>query len=123
MSLQPEMMFNYLGQYDQVLPKGSPFSMSTGSVGPVRSPFEKRRYLLEILGRTMDGQLVMAWTFSRNVHKPESIEALTNDFIETLRNIIQHCQSTEAGGFTPSDFPGAKLDQNALDSFLAKLSS
>jgi microcystin synthetase protein McyA len=29
--------------------------------------------------------------------------------------LIDHCLSPEAGGFTPSDFPLADLDQQQLD--------
>jgi hypothetical protein len=36
-----------------------------------------------------------------------------------LRELIHHCQSVEDGGHTPSDFPGARVNQNELEAFLA----
>jgi hypothetical protein len=35
-----------------------------------------------------------------------------------LRELIEHCKSPEAGGYTPSDFPLAGLDQAGLDHLL-----
>ena len=46
---------------------------------------------------------------------------LAEDYVEALSGIIAHCQSPDAGGYTPSDFPGAKLVQKDLDKFLSKL--
>jgi len=39
-----------------------------------------------------------------------------------VRSLIAHCQSPEAGGYTPSDFPAAKLGQKDIDKFIAKIS-
>jgi hypothetical protein len=47
----------------------------------------------------------MSWRFSRQVHRKETIEAVAGRFVAALRELIAHCQSPEAGGFTPSDFP------------------
>ncbi|HEX2271544.1 MAG TPA: amino acid adenylation domain-containing protein, partial [Pyrinomonadaceae bacterium] len=62
--------------------------------------------------------LQLSWSFSRNVHKPETIEQLAKDFINCLEAIITHCQSEEAGGYTPSDFPLVRLTQSELDQVL-----
>jgi non-ribosomal peptide synthase protein (TIGR01720 family) len=120
---QAEISFNYLGQFDQVLPHESPFSILPSEISSIRSPHEKRRYLLEILGRLNNGQLNVGWIFSDNIYNPESVENVANDFIKTLRDIIKYCQSAGVGGYTPSDFPGARLDQKTLDKFLAKIGS
>jgi amino acid adenylation domain-containing protein/non-ribosomal peptide synthase protein (TIGR01720 family) len=118
-----EICFNYLGQFDQVLPSSSPFSLADGEIGTIRSPRETRRYLLEILGRTVHDQLQMDFIYSENVHRRGTIERLAGDFMGRLRTLIDHCRSAEAGGYTPSDFPAAKLDQKTLDLVLAKLAS
>lgn len=120
---QAEVSFNYLGQFDQVLPASSRFAITAGDVGPVRSPREIRRYILEILGRTVQNQLQLDFMYSHNIHRRDTIKRLSEDFIENLRSLIHHCQSVKAGGYTPSDFPGAKLDQKTLDRVLSKLKS
>jgi len=116
-----EVSFNYLGQFDQVLPTSSRFAITAGNVGSVRSPREIRRYILEILGRTVQNQFQLDFIYSENIHQRATIERLSADFIDNLRSLIDHCQSVKAGGYTPSDFPGAKLDQKTLDRVLSKL--
>jgi non-ribosomal peptide synthase protein (TIGR01720 family) len=61
------------------------------------------------------------WTYSENVHRGETIEALAAHFDRALRALIEHCQSPDAGGFTPSDFPEAELSQSQLDGLLARI--
>jgi hypothetical protein len=38
-----------------------------------------------------------------------------------LRILIRHCQSPEAGGYTPSDFPTMLLSQQELDELMTTL--
>jgi non-ribosomal peptide synthase protein (TIGR01720 family) len=61
------------------------------------------------------------WSYSANVHRHATIEALAKSFLEALRALIAHCQSPEAGGYTPSDFPVAGLSQSDLDDLMAEL--
>ena len=63
----------------------------------------------------------MNFTYSENIHRPVTIERVAGDFIEALKSLITHCQSQEAGGYTPSDFPMANLKQEHLDKILKKL--
>jgi non-ribosomal peptide synthase protein (TIGR01720 family) len=53
------------------------------------------------------------------VHRRETIERVAEQFAAALRKLIAHCQSEEAGGHTPSDFPLARLDQESLDTLMA----
>ncbi|MEG4440289.1 amino acid adenylation domain-containing protein [Microcoleus sp. AT9_B5] len=108
---QAEVSFNYLGQFDQVLPKSSLLMLSSEPSGPLRSPRGNRRYLLEINGFIASSKLQLDWTYSESIHRRESIENLAAGFIESLRSLIQHCQSPDAGGCTPSDFAEFKWSQ------------
>ena len=112
---QAEVMFNYLGQVDQVLPEGAPLRLAAESSGPAYSPKARRRYAIDVLGRVRDGRLVMRWTYSEPRHRRETIEALADRFVASLRGIIAHCVSPDAGGSTPSDFAHVKLTQAAID--------
>jgi non-ribosomal peptide synthase protein (TIGR01720 family) len=64
----------------------------------------------------------MEWTYSENVHERGTIERLANDFIEALRRIIAHCQSTDAGGYTASDFEVFGWGEEDLTSIVAEVS-
>lgn len=116
---QAEVSFNYLGQFDQVLQESFPLVPSTESTGPMRSPRGARRYVLDVTGGIADGRLRLAWTYSGNLHRRETIEALAERFMKALRALIAHCLSPDAGGYTPSDFPNVKLSQAKLDKVLA----
>jgi non-ribosomal peptide synthase protein (TIGR01720 family) len=112
---EAEVNFNYLGQFDQVLPKSSLLMLSSEPSGPIRSPRGNRRYLLEINGFIASSKLQLDWTYSENIHRRESIENLATGFIESLRSLIQYCQSRDAGGCTPSDFAEFKWSQWSQD--------
>jgi non-ribosomal peptide synthase protein (TIGR01720 family) len=90
---QAEVSFNYLGQFDQVLPKSSLFMLSCEPSGPIGSPRGSRRYLLEINGFIASTKLQLDWAYSENIHRRESIENLATGFIESLRSLIKYCQS------------------------------
>jgi non-ribosomal peptide synthase protein (TIGR01720 family) len=49
------------------------------------------------------------------------VEQLAQGFVEALQALIAHCQSPEAGGFTPSDFPLARLEAQTLNKLSALL--
>jgi len=113
-----EVVFNYLGQFDQVLLKSSLFSLAQESSGSNRSLRSKRTHLLEINGDVSEGRLQVNWTYSSNLHRRSTVEQLAQRFIEAMRLLIAHCQSPDAGGFTPSDFAEFKQsqwDQRDLD--------
>ncbi|BAZ11502.1 amino acid adenylation domain-containing protein [Calothrix sp. NIES-4071] len=118
---QAEVSFNYLGQFDQVLTESSLFKLARSS-GASQSLRNNRSYLLEIYGGIESGRLQLSWTYSQNLYCQSTIEGLAQGFIEALRELIAHCLSPETGGFTPSDFPLAKLNQEELDSAFEQIS-
>jgi amino acid adenylation domain-containing protein/non-ribosomal peptide synthase protein (TIGR01720 family) len=109
------LVFNYLGQLDQVVEGSSLFRPARESAGPVRHPLQPRPYLLELSASVRGGRLSVAWIYSENRHLPSTIEALGRRFLEALQGLIAHCLSPAAGGYTPSDFPLARLDPRQLD--------
>src|SRR5207302_3653956 len=50
-----------------------------------------------------------------NRHHESTIAALAERYLVALRELIAHCREPEAGGYTPSDFPLARLSQPELD--------
>jgi amino acid adenylation domain-containing protein/non-ribosomal peptide synthase protein (TIGR01720 family) len=119
--VHPEVSFNYLGQFDQTLQDSPLFTWSTASPRPARSPRGNRANLVEIIGMINAGMLQMQWHYSENIHRRATMEALANTYLAALRALILHCQSPEAGGYTPSDFPLAKISQHDLDEILTHL--
>jgi non-ribosomal peptide synthase protein (TIGR01720 family) len=121
-AIRPDASFNYLGQLDQGLDESSDFRLAQESTGPTHSPRATRSHLLEIEASIIGGQLQVVWSYSENLHRRQTVERLGLDYIDSLRKLIAHCRSSKAVGFTPSDFPEAKLNQADLDKLIAGLS-
>jgi amino acid adenylation domain-containing protein/non-ribosomal peptide synthase protein (TIGR01720 family) len=115
---QPEVVFNYLGQFDQTFSESSLFRIAQESHGLTHSLRDKRSELLDINSFVIEGQLQVDWTYSEEIHHRSTIETLALGFVDALRALITHCTSPSAGGYTPSDFPLAKINQKQLDDLL-----
>ncbi|NJP18559.1 MAG: amino acid adenylation domain-containing protein [Hydrococcus sp. CRU_1_1] len=100
---QPEVRFNYLGQFDRVI-ANSIFHPVTESTGRERSLKGHRDCLLEIDGAISLNRLRLDWSYSQALHRETTIQQLAETYIEKLRSLIAHCQSPDSGGYTPSDF-------------------
>ena len=118
---QAEVRFNYLGQFERAIADSPLFELAPESSGPASSKQEKRSYLLEVNGLVVQGQLRIVWGYSEQMHKQTTIEQLAQHYLRAIRLLIAHCQSAEAGGYTPSDFPQARLNQHQLDRFMARI--
>ena len=116
---QAQILFNYLGQVDGVLADSPLFTLAQESSGAACSPSGKRRYLLDINGLTVGGQLTLNWTYSRNIYWQSTVEGLAATFVQALRSLIAHCPSAEVGGFTTSDAVLVQLSQAELDEVFA----
>ena len=110
----PQVLFNYLGQFDTALPDTAIFRLNQAIVG-WRGARNPRKQILEINTWIVGGQLQANWTYSKNLHHASTVERLAERYVEALNMLIDHCLSSEAGGATPSDFPLADLDEQKLD--------
>ena len=114
----PEISFNYLGQFDQIQTQAN-FQFSSESTGANQSPQQNRDHLLDINALVVAGELHISWTYSSNIHTHTTVENLAQSYIQAIRSLIEHCQSADVFGYTPSDFPDAQLHQVELDELLA----
>jgi len=85
---QADVRFNYMGQFDHVLAGDALLMPAREFGGPTRSPRGGRRYLLEIDGRVVGGQLELGWTYSTDIHRDDTIASVSQDFVEALRSLI-----------------------------------
>ncbi|HYT31725.1 MAG TPA: condensation domain-containing protein, partial [Thermoanaerobaculia bacterium] len=115
---EPAVSFNYLGQLDQLLPEDSIFHVLP-SVGPPRSARDRRRHLIAVEGKVIGGRLRFAWIYSENLHRRATVERLAEGFEQALRALVSNCRSADAGSYTPSDFPKARLSQKDLERLVA----
>jgi non-ribosomal peptide synthase protein (TIGR01720 family) len=116
-----EVSFNYLGQLDTVLQEDAPFMAAAESAGESRYGGDPRPFKLSVVGSVRGGELVITWKYSRNLHLHETIEGVAASYLAALNEIIEHCSTTQAGGFTPSDFPMVNLNQQQLDKIISRV--
>jgi non-ribosomal peptide synthase protein (TIGR01720 family) len=110
-----QVSFNYMGQMDRSASTDSMLAFTRHDTGASYSPSTPRPYLLEINSLIVDGRLGINLRYGKAIHKRSTVEDLCGHFNDSLHEIIAHCQRTEAGGYTPSDFPHVQLDQDELD--------
>ncbi len=113
-----QISFNYLGQFEQAIKKQQLFNIADVNTGPTRDLNGIRSHLLEIECMIVDKKLCVEWKYSANSHLVETIQGLAKDFVNNLKNIIDHCQTKEGTYLTPSDFPLVSIDQKKIDEWI-----
>ncbi len=116
----PEIIFNYLGQFDQVQSQTA-WKFATESTGANQSYQQTRDHLLDINALVVEGEFQINWNYSSQIHSSATVEKLAQSYLNAIRSIIEHCQLEDARGYTPSDFPDAQLNQLELDELLAPI--
>ncbi len=113
--------FNYLGQWDQAFSEAGLFTVAKESPGLEHDPRSPLPYELEINAAVFGGRLEVTWTYSQARYGRTTIETLSGDHLQGVRDLIAHCLSPEAGGYTPSDFPDVEIEQDLLDNILEQM--
>ncbi len=118
-SPQSQLVFNYLGQFDQVVAGSELFAFADEPTGAWHGPTNERTHRLEVLAAVHDGCFEARWIYSPGRDRSQVVERLAGDFIAALRGLIAHCTQPGVSGRTPSDFPLARIEQGALDELVA----
>ncbi|HEX7184126.1 MAG TPA: amino acid adenylation domain-containing protein [Thermoanaerobaculia bacterium] len=113
----PEVSLNYLGQLDQGIPESSRFTPAPESKGDTVPANMPATHLLRVDAAVLEGRLHVGWLYSELL-STATVQMLADNFVAILRRIIAHCREPEAGGYTPADFPLARLDSVRLERLL-----
>jgi len=116
----PHILFNYLGQTDQLFPASFEWKLAPESSGTGRNHDQLREYPLTLNCYVTGSRLHIAWEFSRHLHHAATIRTLAHSYESALASLIEHCSAGRTLGFTPSDFPLASLTQGPLDALTAQ---
>jgi amino acid adenylation domain-containing protein/non-ribosomal peptide synthase protein (TIGR01720 family) len=113
----PEIVFNYLGQFDGGAAAGGEprVRFAGGPRGRETAGANRRRAPLEVVGSVHGGRLRMSWSYGEGTHRAETVERLAAAYLASLRALVAHCAKEGAGGCTPSDFPLAGLTRAELE--------
>ena len=116
------LYFNHSEHFTEPLNDKEEMEPESQQVRVIKSAtFNQRQvHALHIDSKVVANQLQLCWTYRESVYPPATIETLAQCWLEKLRSLIHHCLSPEAGGYTPSDFPLAELDQSTLDRLVAR---
>ncbi|TGN99839.1 hypothetical protein PN36_33110, partial [Candidatus Thiomargarita nelsonii] len=108
-----EILFNYLGQFDQGI-EAELFDFAEETTGSDVSLKGQRDHLIDINGAISQGQLSLNWSYSGDCYIAATIKNLAESYKIHLQHLISHCQKGQQG-VTPSDFPLAPVAQSTLD--------
>ncbi len=115
---QYDILFNYLGQLDNVVTSSRFFSAAPESTGQGRSPEMVVKEKISLSGHVSDGRLVLNWSYSKKHFEEATIQNIAESYLGHLADILQHCQN-QGRVCTPSDFGIAKeVSYTELDAFL-----
>jgi amino acid adenylation domain-containing protein/non-ribosomal peptide synthase protein (TIGR01720 family) len=93
--LKPEIIFNYLGQFDQDV-KSDVFQISSlGTEAPV-SENSNRLYVLDINAVIIGGRLSVTFNYNRNQYREETVRKLGDGYLKNLRMVMEYCLQAPA---------------------------
>ncbi|MFD2671575.1 amino acid adenylation domain-containing protein [Marinicrinis sediminis] len=117
--LQPDILFNYLGQFQQQL--SAEFSISERSTGREIGANVEKRYPLEMNGMIVRDQLTVHMSY----HPQEFHETSAIRFAELYKHhlmaLIDYCCQRESTETTATDFHYKQLSQTQLDKLAHRL--
>lgn len=112
------VLFNYLGQFQMPLEN---WEYSHSDIGFLYDPSSQRSHLLEIIGMYAKGQFSFNWNYSHNLYTDSEIKRIADDFVMNLVKLKDYCLTTSQKGFTASDFPQARINDEDLEKLMLKL--
>jgi amino acid adenylation domain-containing protein/non-ribosomal peptide synthase protein (TIGR01720 family) len=115
-----QIVFNYLGQIDNVVGKNNGLKAAGEQMGTQISREMGWNNLIELNCIVMGGELVVRWSYSSKHYSASTIEKLAKEYIARLEQLITHCtQPGQLAECTPSDFGLTKeINYRQLDHFL-----
>jgi amino acid adenylation domain-containing protein/non-ribosomal peptide synthase protein (TIGR01720 family) len=84
---EPQVAFNYLGQFNQIA-NDPRFRVSDMQSAAERHPAARRVHQIFISGKVAQDQLQMSFFYSDNLYKTETITALAENYIKNLQSLI-----------------------------------
>jgi len=114
-----DIVFNYLGQFDNALEEDGVILGAAESTGYASSPRNQLDAPLTITCSVVAGQLTVIWSYSNLQFETATIDFLANSFLQELQLLIQHCKNKKETEHTPSDFGfDSSVSYQDLEAFL-----
>jgi non-ribosomal peptide synthase protein (TIGR01720 family) len=114
LTLDPDICFNYLGQFDQD-DKSDEFVSSSIDTGENSSEENDIAYAISIAGMIQQDRLFITFTYHTKEFCRETIDVFSRSYLESIHEVIEHCLSKQEREYTPSDFDDETLSVPELD--------
>ncbi|MBT2572354.1 amino acid adenylation domain-containing protein, partial [Bacillus sp. ISL-51] len=102
LQLNPEISFNYLGQFDQDLQHHA-LQVSPYSAGLSMNENQVRTAVLDLNGMIAEGKLSLILSYSNKQYERSTMAHFAKNLKESLQEVIAHCVSQQQTSLTPSD--------------------
>jgi amino acid adenylation domain-containing protein/non-ribosomal peptide synthase protein (TIGR01720 family) len=116
-----DIVFNYLGQTDQLIGNSQWLRGASESAGDTINENWAQIGKLGVNSIISGGELIITWNYSALHYETTTIETLARQYLQQLEAVIHHCiqQLQTAPVFTPADFGlSAAISYQELDIFL-----
>ncbi|MCY8823358.1 non-ribosomal peptide synthetase [Bacillus atrophaeus] len=114
--LEPEIIFNYLGQFDTDIDT-SLFELSSVSPGHLIGMKNKMDHSLEFVGMVSGNRLILSLTYNSEEFDKKTIVNLIQHYMKQLREIIKHCLTVDVPVRTISDITKEHITRNELSAY------
>jgi fengycin family lipopeptide synthetase D/gramicidin S synthase 2/tyrocidine synthetase-2 len=114
LNVNPEISFNYLGQFHENNDSGV-FAFSPLPTGESVSTELETLYKIDISGLVKGNILTFSINYGTCQYKKETIERLAHSFKTNLEKIICHCTGKDEKELTPSDLGDKELSLEELE--------
>ncbi|MFH1537854.1 MAG: amino acid adenylation domain-containing protein, partial [bacterium] len=115
----PEIVFNYLGQFDEDV-KSEWFSLANEPHGEPVSPDHRRAQAVEINAMAVGGRMRVGMSFDGKRFGEETIRKIAEDYRRALVGLIEHCRGRTEREMTPGDFSRCELSLDEYESLLSE---
>jgi amino acid adenylation domain-containing protein/non-ribosomal peptide synthase protein (TIGR01720 family) len=116
-----DIVFNYLGQVDNVVNKSDWFTGASEAIGTSESTSHEIVETISVNGSIKSSNLCLTWRYSTAHFEEHTLQTLVNNYQINLIKLIEHCidQADKGTVYTPSDFGlGSDISYQELDNFL-----
>jgi non-ribosomal peptide synthase protein (TIGR01720 family) len=116
-----DIVFNYLGQIDNIVHRSEWLHGATESAGDRSSELYIPNEPLSVNSIITGGMLTINWSYSQHHYEEATIAQLSAAYVANLSALITHCitQGKKGSVYTPSDFGlGSDISYSELDHFI-----
>lgn len=121
LGLDPEISFNYLGQFNRANGGEDTLTGSTMPTGQNNSPNGQGKFVIEINGSVTGGKLGFTFSYNRLEFTAQHMQTFADQFKDRLESIIGYCLNRDETEMTISDFDAADLDTEEMDAIYDEL--